>query len=461
MSQIDWDTPETEARLLAEIADLRRQLEEQKRLMEYREDHQPEARPARPSHRALFLLAAVALLLIVVGFLAGYVPYQRRESLLTAEAKAQEESVPSVTVMPVQAGAADSELVLPGNIQAFTEAPILARADGYVKKRFVDIGDRVKSGQVVAEIEAPELDQQVRQAKAALEQTQSAQEQAVANLRQGKTNEELARVTAQRWSNLAKKGVVSRQENDQYQAQYQAQLANSQALEKAIGVARSNVSAAEANLARLTELKSYKQVRAPFSGVITVRNVDLGALITAGSTLLFREAQTGVVRAYVNVPQSDAGSVHVGQAAQVVVSEIPGRTFSGTITRTSDSLDMASRTLLTEVQVPNPDGLLKPGTYVQVDLNNRRKTPPLLIPGDALVVRTEGPQVAVVGPDGRVHFQKIALGRDYGDRIEILSGLSAGQNVVINPGDTVRDGARVNPVPPPEKTQPKAVGGSH
>jgi RND family efflux transporter MFP subunit len=366
-----------------------------------------------------------------------------------------------VTVSTVQESSSKAELVLPGNIQAMTEAPILARADGYVKRRYVDIGDRVRAGQLVAEIEAPEIGQQVQQAKAALQQSQSALEQARANYRQGKTNEELARVTAQRWGNLLTKGVVSRQENDTYQAQYQAQVANSQALEKAIAAAQSNVAAAEANLARLTELEGYQQVRAPFAGVITVRNVDVGALITSGTTLLFRVAQTNPVRTYINVPQADAPSVHVGQQADLLIPDQPGKHYTGTVTRTSNSLDPASRTLLVEVQVKNPDGTLLPGTYCQVDLNMKRAQPPVLIPGDTLVIRGDGPQVAVVQPDQTVHFQKLVLGRDYGDRIEVISGVEKGQSVIANPSDAVREGVKVKPVPVTAKPAPKAAGGSH
>ena len=221
-----------------------------------------------------------------------------------------------------------SELKLPGTMQAVTEAPILARADGYLKSRLVDIGDRVQAGQPLAEIEAPELDQQIRQAKAAVEQAQAALEQAQANLEQGKANRELARVTAERWKTLAAQGVVSQQENDQYQAQLAAQNANVQALEKAISAQRSNVAAAKANLARLQEVQGYRIVKAPFDGVITLRNVDVGALVSAGSTLLYRIAQTGTLRTYVNVPQDNANSVHAGQPAQLTRLQFSGPAFS-------------------------------------------------------------------------------------------------------------------------------------
>jgi RND family efflux transporter MFP subunit len=339
---------------------------------------------------------------------------------------------------------------LPGNIQAITEAPILARADGYIKSRSVDIGDHVRAGQLVAEIEAPELDQQVVQAKATLEQAQASLEQAKANYQQGKSNEELARITADRWKALVLKGAVSRQDNDTYQAQYNAQVANLDALSKAVAAAQSNVNAAQANVARLSELQSYRMVRAPFDGLITLRNVDVGALVNSGNTLLFRIAQTGTLRIYVDVPQSYSEQVHTGLPARITVSNIPGRTFPGTVTRMADSLDPASRTMLVEVQVPNSDGALLPGMYARVDLRSLRggaASTPILVPGDAIIARGSGTEVAIVGPDHIVHIVKVEVGRDYGDRVEVLSGLREGDTIVANPGDTARDGALVNPVP--------------
>lgn len=430
-----------EERLRAEVEDLKRQLEEQRRL------HEVGAHPRKgPSAVSLLLMAILIIALIVGGFFAGYLPRQKREQVLAAESKESVRSLPTVNFSRVERSAEKTELVLPGNIQAMTEAPILARASGYIRKRFVDIGDRVTEGQVVAEIEAPELDQQILQANATLEQTRSAVLQAEAAVQQGRANENLARITAQRWDNLQKRGVVSKQENDTYQAQYAAQQANVQALEKALAAARSNVSAAEANVARLNQLKTYQTVRAPFEGVITVRNVDTGALVNEGNTLLFRIAQTGSLRVYVNLPQSEAGNVRVGQHASLTVAERPGRKFDGTVTRTSNALDPASRTLLTELQAVNSGGLLLPGMFAEVDLSVPRSDPPLLIPGDTLVVRSDGPQAAVIGTDDTVRFAHIQLGRDYGDRIEVLSGLQEGQRLVVNPNDAVREGVKVKPV---------------
>jgi RND family efflux transporter MFP subunit len=331
-----------------------------------------------------------------------------------------------------------------------TEAPVLARAEGFVIKRYVDIGDRVAAGQLLAEIEAPDLDQQVRQAQASLQQARADLERAAAALEQGQANESLAKVTAGRWENLTRQGIASRQENDQYQAQYQVQVANVRALDRAVAAAKSSIEAAEANVARFTDLKSYLKVKAPFAGVITLRNVDVGALVNSGNTLLFRIAQTNPLRIYVNVPQSSASDVHVGQTAILSTSDLPERKFPGRVARTANSLDPATRTLLVEIHVANPDGKLMPGMYAQVDLNLPRKDPPLLMPSDTLVVRPEGTLVAVLGPQNVVHFQRITVGRDFGDRIEALSGLTEGQKVIVNPNDSVQEGVKVHPTAAPE-----------
>ena len=439
----------TEGQLRSEIDDLKRQLAEHKKLAAGSAQQ-----PAGPSGRTLAAIALVLAALVVVGFFAGYLPRRRRESVLAAESKAGAESLPVVNVQKVKRSEAKSNLVLPGNIEAVAEAPVLARSSGYIKRRYADIGDRVKEGQVLAEIEAPELDQQIRQARATVDQANSTVQQAEAALEQGRSNENLARVTAQRWENLLKKGVVSRQENDTYQLQWAAQQANVQALEKAVAAARNNAASVEANVARLNDLLEYQTVRAPFAGVITLRNVDAGVLVNEGNTLLYRIAQTDRLRTYLNVPQADAGSVKVGQQAGLEIPDLPGRRFPGAVTRTANALDPATRTLLVEVQVPNPNALLMPGMYARVDLSVPRKDPPLLIPGDTLVVRSDGPQVAVVEADGRVHFARIQLGRDFGDHLEVLSGLEDGQQVVVNPSDAIREGAKVKPVAAPEAAAP-------
>ncbi len=447
MGHIDPATSMEEERLRRENQDLKRQIQELKT-----PSHEgPPTQRWHPSGAAIWAIFLLVILAIVVAFFAGYIPLQKRKATILTEAHDQDMALPRVDVIEVGRSSNKSELELPGNIQAITEAPILARADGYIKRRMVDIGDRVQAGQPVAEIEAPEMDEQVRQSKANLQEAQGALDQALANYQQGKTDLELARTTAERWTTLAARGAVSKQENDQYQAQYQSRVSSLQSLEKAIAAQRGNVAAAEANVARLERMQSYLLVKAPFSGVITLRNVDVGALVNAGSTLLYRVAQTGTLRAYVNVPQISANSIRPGQPAQLSVSNLPGRHFAGTVVRTANSLDPTSRTLLVEVQVPNGEGVLFPGMYTQVEFSTARTNPPLLIPSDALIVSAGGNNVAVVRADHTVHLQKIEIGRDYGDRLEVISGLREGDTIIPNPGDAGREGLKVDPVPLPSK----------
>jgi RND family efflux transporter MFP subunit len=442
--------PTSEPNQIQDVDALRKEVEELRRRLQEREQDDHASRPAelwRPSAVTIWSIFLGCAILIAIAFLAGYLPHQRRTSLVRAETVQQEEALPRVDVIQVTRSSPKSELQLPGNIQALTEAPILARADGYLQRRVVDIGDRVRAGQLLAEITAPEIEQQIRQANAALDQAQAALEQAQANFEQGKANRDLARVTSERWTKLESQGIVSHQETDQYRTQFQVQEANVHALDKAVSAQRSNIAAAEANLGRLKELKSYLQVKAPFDGVITLRNVDVGALVNSGNTLLFRIAQTETVRTYVNVPQSNASFIHDGQPAVLTVSNLPGRSFSGKVVRTANALDPTSRTMLVEVQVPNTGGALLPGMYAQVDLSSARTITPLLIPGDALIARAEGPQVALVRPDHTVHLQNVQVGRDYGARMEILGGLQAGDTIIPNPSESAREGLKVDPVP--------------
>ena len=435
-----------EQQLRSEIEDLKRQLAASKA-----------AAPTRkgPSWGTAAMVVLILICLLAAGYYQGYLPRQRRELALAAESKNDVEALPSINVAAVKRAGSTSSLVLPGNIEAVTEAPVLARASGYVISRTADIGDRVKEGQVLAQIQAPELDQQIRQAQASIDQAASNVEQTQAALQQGQSNEGLSKITAERTQKLFERDVVSRQDNDTAQMQYAAQQANVSALGKAVAAARSSASALQANLARLNDLKNYLTVRAPFAGVITVRNVDVGALVNEGSTLLYRIAQTNRLRTYLNVPQGDAASVRVGQNAILKVPGLGGRTFSGKVTRTANALDPASRTLLTEVQVDNTNGALMPGTYTEVDLAVPAASPPMLIPADTLVVRGDGPQVAVVSPDGTVHYKLVHLGRDLGTSIEVLDGLEVGQMLAVNPSDTVREGVRVKPQETAEKSAPK------
>ena len=411
------------------------------------EPPQRQDKPKRNLNRRLLITCIIALPILAL-LLIGYLPRRERLRALVIASEREKHSLPVVNTVRVRRAASTSELVLPGDVQAITDAPIYARADGYVRRRYVDIGDRVKEGQILAEIETPDLDQQVRQARASLLQARSALAQAEANLVQAKSTEHLAQLTVERWNVLVARGVLARQDGDQKQADYAVAVASRKAQEANVNAAQSNVSAAEASLARLVDLQGFEKITAPFSGLVTVRNFDVGALVASGGVSgreLFHMAQIEVVRIFVDVPQSNAPFIYKGLAARVTVQQLPSRTFAGKVTRTSESLDPNTRTLRTEVDVPNPASSLLPGMYAQVTLRSVSAEPPLLVPGDALVARANGIRVAVLGDDGVVHFQKVSVGRDYGTETEVLAGLQGGEQVIINPTDDVREGAQVKP----------------
>ncbi|MBV9507871.1 MAG: efflux RND transporter periplasmic adaptor subunit [Acidobacteriia bacterium] len=390
------------------------------------------------------------LLLVLAVFTAVLVTSGIRTRIKAASAVKQETlelAVPVVSVVHPKLGALKNEVVLPGNIQAYTDSPIYARSSGYLKKWYVDIGGRVKAGQLLADIEAPEIDQQVLQAKANVQQAEAALEQARATHQQGKTNEELARVTAERWKNLAARGAVSRQENDQYQAQYEAALANIQALEKAVTAAQSNVTSSQANLSRLEQMQGFEQVRAPFDGVITARNTDVGALINSGNggaaQELFHMAATGRLRVYVNVPQAYSRSATPGVTADLTLAEFPNRRFQGTLVRTAESIDASTRTLLTEFAVDNGSGALLPGAYAQVHFKLSNAAPALVLPVNALIFRSDGLQVGVLRQGDKAELVNITLGRDFGSEVEVTSGITQSDLVIANPPDSLTSGTTV------------------
>jgi RND family efflux transporter MFP subunit len=404
--------------------------------------------PARARRRGPWLAALALLILAVVGALLVNAGIRTRiKAAAAVKEETQELATPVVSVIRPKLGSLKDEVVLPGNIQAYTDSPIYARASGYLEKWYVDIGGRVKAGQLLAEIEAPELDQQVIQAKATLQQAGAALEQAKATYQQGKTNEQLARVTAERWQKLAVQGAVSRQENDTYQAQYQAALANSEALQKAIAAAESNVASSKANLSRLEQLQGFEHVRAPFDGVITARNTDVGALINSGNggaaQELFHMAATNRLRVYVNVPQIDSRSAIPGVTADLTLAEFPGRRFKGTLVSTAQAIDTNTRTLLTEIAVDNSSGELLPGAYAQVHLRLPAAAPSLILPVNALVFRSEGLQVAVLRPGNKAELVPITLGKDYGTEVEVTSGIEASDQVIANPPDSLTTGTIV------------------
>jgi RND family efflux transporter MFP subunit len=373
-------------------------------------------------------LIGVVVLAFAGLLLVGIVPRIRESRELAAEGNAAHVA-PSVSVVMVHRGAPTTDLLLPGTLEALHEASIYARTTGYVKTWSSDIGSHVRAGQVLAEIEAPELDQQIEQARAGLGQ-----------LRADST---LAKANLDRWQSLFTTDVVTKEELETHQAVYDD--------------ARANLGAGVANYRRLRELQRYEHVTAPFAGVVTSRGLDVGMLVSDGATMgaggaasarpLFSVAGTDTVRIYVNVPEDVLPLVHQGVEADVLVQGVPGRVFHGTVTRTAGALDAASRTQLTEVQVANPGGALLPGMYAQVRFLVQREHPPVTIPANTLVMRAEGPQVMIVAPDHTVHYQKVELGRDFGNTIEVTSGLADSATVVVNPSDDLHDGLTVRVLP--------------
>jgi multidrug efflux pump subunit AcrA (membrane-fusion protein) len=434
-------------------------------------------------------LAVVAILGAAAAvYFLGYLPRERMTKQLDAAAAMRRITPPLVNAAIVKRAAPSTQLLLPGNITPITEAYIYARAAGYLKQRYVDIGDHVRAGEKLADIEAPDLDQQVSQAQAALAQAEGQLGQAQATLDQLTATRDLAEVTWQRYKILTADGAVSRQDGDNQSTSAKTAAANVVAQQKTVRATEEYVRASQATLERLRTLQGYERITAPFDGIITARNVDVGALISAtGSTLgparsnaaapsdvpsggeIFRLAEIGRLRILIAVPQTNAPGVRVGQSATVTVQQIPNLSFKGKVTRTSSSLDAQSRTLLTEVDLENPKGVLLPGMYAMVSFVTDRIDPPFLVPDAALVVRSSGTVMAVLQPltrdeqekaraEGidaatlarvkRVHFQAVEPGRDYGIELEILGGLKVGDEVVVDPSDAVQEGAMVQITPP-------------
>jgi RND family efflux transporter MFP subunit len=373
-----------------------------------------------------------AIVLVVLALGAGRTVLSRIGNARALEAGAVEHAKQYVRVARPKSGEAGQTLALPGSLQGFVQSPISARASGYLKKWYKDIGSRVEKGELLAEIETPEIDQQLTQAAAA-------RQQAASSLA-------LAKSTMERWEALRKKDAVSQQELDERRSN-DAQ-------------ARANLAAADANVGRLQQMEGFKRITAPFSGVITRRNVDTGDLIDAGGgtgRTMFVLTQTDPLRVYVNVPQSYAHLVKAGQQVTVVQGELRGQSFKGEIARTAAAIDTASRTMQVEITLPNREGLLLPGAYVQVML-------PLLpgkgysIPTNALMIRGDGTRVAVVDAGGRVSLKTVKVGRNYGENVEVLDGISGAEQLVLNPPDSMAEGDQVaiapNPAAPAGKAAP-------
>jgi RND family efflux transporter MFP subunit len=366
-------------------------------------------------------IAEIVVVLIVIGLIIGLVPRWLSRHKLRAETRA--DSVLTVNVISPTPSKQDLGTPLPAEVQAFIQASIHARASGYLKNWFVDIGDHVTNGQALAEIDTPELDQQLAQAQAELDQARAALD--------------LAKTTADRWTELLKTASVSEQETAEKQADYILKQAN--------------VEAARANVQRLEDLKNFDRVTAPFDGTITARNTDIGQLIAADSGLeLFRMAQTDPLRVYVRVPQPFVHAIAPGQKAELTFLELPGRIFEAKVTRTAGAVDPTSRTLQVELQVPNPRGEIFAGSYAQVRFNEAAAANVLMLSDNALIFRSQGMQVAVVGADNKVKLLSIKLGRDFGDTVEVLDGLKADDRVIDNPPDSIADGMTVQVAQPAE-----------
>jgi len=377
----------------------------------------------------------VLIVLVLLGLGAARTVFVRIANARALEAGTTERAKQYVQTALPRTPTAGQTLSLPGTLQGFVQSPISARASGYLKRWTKDIGSRVEKGELLAEVETPEIDQQLSQAVAARAQAASGLE--------------LARSTADRWEALRKKDVVSQQELDERRS--------------AVAQATSNVAAADANVQRLKQTEGFKRVVAPFAGVITRRNVDVGDLIDAGSgggagRALFLLAQTDPLRVYINVPQAYAQLVKAGQPVVVTQAELRGQTFKGQVARTAGSIDTTTRMMQVEVSLPNSDGALLPGAYVQVSLPLAASRT-LSVPSNALLFRAEGTRIAVVDPQGRVNLRAVTLGRNYGENVEVIDGLEHTDRMVLNPSDSLAEGdvVAVAPETPPAKAPtPKA-----
>lgn len=380
------------------------------------EEYAPEREPEKKSKLFLFLVLG-ALALLIVG---AFTLLQRRTQYRALANETEKMAVPTVSVVHPTPEPGQEDLVLPSTTQAYVESPIYARTNGYLKKWYHDIGSRVRQGELLAEIDTPEIDQQLLQARA--------------DLGTSKANEDLSKITASRYQDLIKTDGVSKQEVDNATGDYAAKKAGLQS--------------AEANVRRLEELESFKRIYAPFSGVITRRNVDIGNLINAGNggaaQELFYLAQTDPIRAYVRVPEIYGSTIHAGLGAYLELSQYPGESFQGKVVRTADAIDLASRTLNTEVDVPNKDGRLLPGGYAQVHLLVKVTGQRLQVPVNALLFRSEGLRAVTIDENHKTHLQPLTIGRDYGTALEVLQGLKSSDWIVLNPPDSLEEGLQVN-----------------
>ena len=375
----------------------------------------PPELPAASPRKAIFIVIVIVTILALSGALTMLGRIRSGRAL----AKETEiDSVATVVVVHPIVEKPDEELVLPATLQAYEESPIYARTSGYLLHWYKDIGSRVNKGDLLADIDTPEVDQELSQARAARQQS-SAQL-------------DIAKISAERWQNLRKTDSVSQQETDTQTNAYQQAVAN--------------LAAADANVRRLEQLESFKRVYAPFSGVLVKRNVDPGALINAGSAgvELFILAKVDPLRVFINVPQAYSPAIKSGVPAYITLQEMPGQKFRGTVARTAEAIDPATRTLLTEVDVPNRDGHLLRGSFGEVHFTPKISAQKLTVPVNAMLFRQEGPRLAVVGADNKVTLRPITIGRDYGATLEVLGGVSSDDRIIINPADSLEVGQIVH-----------------
>ncbi len=374
----------------------------------------PSSGATASASRKLRHATVIAVLLVIAGALAGILPRMKRAAALATAT--HELAIQTVTVVSPTPGKSSGAFVLPAEIRPLLEAPVYARASGYVTRFLVDIGAQVKAGDLLAEIDTPELDEELAQARAQVDQAQAALA--------------LAKTTAARWAELVKTASVSEQEAAEKQADFELKTAN--------------LAAARANVARLEDLQRFQKVTAAFDGTITARMIDVGQLITAGSTReLFRLTQTRTLRVFVHVPQTEAAGIRIGQSAELLIPELPGRVFPAKVVRTSGAMIAESRTLLTELEVDNPAGEILAGTFAQARFPHETVKPPLILPSNTLLFRSEGMQVGVVAEGGRVELRSVKLGRDFGQTVEVLGGVGSNDSVILNPPDSLVGGTTV------------------
>lgn len=384
--------------------------------------------------------------LFFVLLAVGIIPRLSRQRAALAAVNESAITHPVVSLVHPKKGEPTSELLLPGNIQPLYSATVYARVDGYVERRNVDIGSKVKAGQVLVVISSPEIDQQLLQARATLAQSQASLQQAKAALQQSKANAELTRLTKERDLPLGEQHAISQQIVDEAVQANDARIADVVAADANITAAEANVTANRANVARLEQMQGFEHVLAPFDGVITERNVERGDLVNTGGTAgksLFSIAQSGTLRIQVDVPQSEAVNIQDGQKASVEVKERLGHEYTGTVVRSASSLDSAARTMLTEVQVDNHDGSLLPGMYAQIKFMLAQQHISLIIPTSSLVIDRTGMHVVTVVNKDKIHFIPVAIGRDMGTQVEILNGLEGSESLVASPSDLLNEGQSV------------------